>query len=115
MYHCTLWCVATLTRQHILTSSTCRFWASLGDDTWLFTHLSFCYSIYNHVAPETINEHFNKATFLHNLALTCCIGLASTGKDIAMRKLRDVNCIAQYSFVLKITQTQHKCKWNLAL
>ena len=40
-YHCTLWCVAALTRQHIITSSTFNFWASLADDTRLFTHQSF--------------------------------------------------------------------------
>jgi hypothetical protein len=37
-YHCTVCCVAALTRQHIITSSTFKFWSSLADDTWLFTH-----------------------------------------------------------------------------
>jgi len=37
-YYCTLWCVAALTRRHIITTSSSKFWASLADDTWLFTH-----------------------------------------------------------------------------
>ena len=30
--------VAAPTRQHIIASSTFKFWSSLADDTWLFTH-----------------------------------------------------------------------------
>jgi hypothetical protein len=58
--------VAALTRLHIITSSTFKFWSSLADDTWLFTHMSFLFLIYNHVAPQNIREHFNELSFLHN-------------------------------------------------
>src|SRR5215471_9529483 len=39
-YHCTLCCVAALTTQYIITS-TSKFWSLLADDTWLFTHCLF--------------------------------------------------------------------------
>jgi hypothetical protein len=65
-YQCSLWCVAALTMQHIITSSTLKFWASLADGTWLFTHYSFCFSIFNNIAPEDIHENFNELSFLHN-------------------------------------------------
>jgi hypothetical protein len=43
-----------------------KFWASLADDTWLFTHLSFQFSIYNHFAPENIDELCSELSVLHN-------------------------------------------------
>jgi len=66
MYHCTLWCVTALTRQHIITTSVFNFWTSLADDTWLFTLQCFSLLIYNHVAPQDIIEHFNELSFLYN-------------------------------------------------
>jgi len=56
MYQCTLWCVAALTRQHIITSSAFKFCTSLTDITWLFTHYLFCFLIYNNIAPEDIQR-----------------------------------------------------------
>jgi len=58
--------VAALTRQHIITTLTFKFCASLADTTWLFTLLSFLVLIHNHVAPENIHEHFNELSFLHH-------------------------------------------------
>jgi hypothetical protein len=58
--------VAALTGQHIITSSPFKFLSSLADDTWLFTHQSFSFSIYNPVAPEYIHDHFNELSFLYN-------------------------------------------------
>jgi len=57
--------MAALTKQLITTSSPFKFWASLADEIWLFTHQCFSFSIYNHVAPEDIHEHFSELSFLH--------------------------------------------------
>jgi hypothetical protein len=65
-YHCTLCYVAAQTKQYIITSSDFKFWASLADDTWLFTHWSFLFLTYNHVALENIHKHFKELSFLHN-------------------------------------------------
>ena len=65
-YHCTLWCMAALTKQHITTSSTFKFWSFIADVTWLFTLQCFGFFIYNHVAPEDIHEHFNELSFPYN-------------------------------------------------
>jgi len=77
--------VAALTSQHIITSSV---WASVADDTQLFTHQCFSFLIHNHVTLENIHEHFNEQSFLHNHdELLGISGLAGTEKDIAMKKL----------------------------
>jgi len=85
LYHCTLWCVAALTRQHIITSSF-KFVASLADVT-CYSHTSLLVFQFLVILLLNIFMSISMNSLFCIIKMNCFLGLASTEKDFAMGKL----------------------------